>query len=219
MAVRTLAQEKRSRGSAVTRSTGASAVDWRIEAAGAFAQRTLYRLRAFVHPACPEVEEAVKRKRPVFCYRSRILCLMAAFAQNGTFGVWGEEMSGVLRAADLPAHGVGGCPGRLRRLADLPPDDRMRGWIRHAAALVNAGAGTTRKRVARAPIELPQELRDALGQRPEVLPRFEGLPPGCRREYATWGAEAKRPETRARRVAEVLALVAAGNARYGGRSA
>ncbi len=199
-------------------STEVSAVDQRIGAAGAFAQPVLRHLRALVHRACPEVEEAVKWNRPVFLYRGRMLCFMAAFAQHCTFGFWGAEMSGVLGAAGMPVEDAGGSLGRLRSLADLPPDERICGWIRHAAALADADAGKPRKRVARAPVELPQELQEALVQRPEVLMKFDGLTPGCRREYVTWIAQAKRPETRARRVAETLARVAASEARYEGRS-
>lgn len=44
-----------------------------MKAAGEFAQPILRHLRALVHRACPEVEEAVKWGRPVFLYRGRIL--------------------------------------------------------------------------------------------------------------------------------------------------
>ena len=221
MAADTLAEVRRSTGS--TGSTGTTsaevnAVDQHIEAAGAFAQPILHQLREFVHRACPKVEEAVKWNRPVFLYRGRILCFMAAFAQHCTFGFWGAEMSGVLRAAGMPVEDASGSLGRLRSLADLPPKEQMCDWIRHAAELADAGAGKARKRVARAPVELPRELQDALVQRPETLTMFGDLTPGCRREYATWIAEAKRPETRTRRVAETLARVAVGKARYGDRS-
>ena len=39
------------------------------------------------------------------------------------------------------------------------------------------------------------------------------LPPSCRREYCEWVAEAKRPETRAKRVAEAVAWMREGKRR------
>ena len=34
---------------------------------------------------------------------------------------------------------------------------------------------------------------------------FEAFPPGCRREYAEWIGDAKRDETRAKRIATTMA--------------
>lgn len=52
--------------------------------------------------------------------------------------------------------------------------------------------------------EVPPELAEALAGRPDLAAVFEGLSFSHRREYAQWIAEAKRPETRARRVAGTL---------------
>jgi hypothetical protein len=53
-------------------------------------------------------------------------------------------------------------------------------------------------------VDVPEELREALAGDPEAAAQFERLAFTHRREYAQWVAEAKRPETRARRVAETL---------------
>jgi hypothetical protein len=46
------------------------------------------------------------------------------------------------------------------------------------------------------PIELPAELAAVFGEQPEVAALYDVLPPSCRRAWATYVAEAKRPETR-----------------------
>lgn len=54
-------------------------------------------------------------------------------------------------------------------------------------------------------VELPAELAKALAAAPDARTRFEQLAFTHRREYASWIAEAKRAETRARRAEQALA--------------
>jgi hypothetical protein len=54
------------------------------------------------------------------------------------------------------------------------------------------------------PIEVPPALADALANDPDAKRAFDALSPSHRREHAQWVAEAKRDETRARRVTAVL---------------
>ncbi len=59
------------------------------------------------------------------------------------------------------------------------------------------------------PVEVPEALQAALDARPDVA-AWERLSPSCRREYADWVGEAKRPATRDRRVVSALAGIVAG---------
>lgn len=54
------------------------------------------------------------------------------------------------------------------------------------------------------PIEVPPALAAALDGETGLRASFEKLSPSRRRELATWVAEAKRDDTRARRVAQTL---------------
>jgi hypothetical protein len=82
-----------------------------------------------------------------------------------------------------------------------------------AAAGVDAG---DRVRVAMAldteprTVQPPEDLRSALEAEPGALARFEELSFTHRREYVEWVADAKRLETRTRRVAETVRRVQAG---------
>ncbi len=53
-------------------------------------------------------------------------------------------------------------------------------------------------------IELPDDLRAALEADPRILAAFEALTPSRRKEQVRGVVEAKRPETRAKRVAAVV---------------
>jgi uncharacterized protein YdeI (YjbR/CyaY-like superfamily) len=59
-------------------------------------------------------------------------------------------------------------------------------------------------------VEVPHDLARALRGAPAAKAAFDGLSYTHRKDYATWVAEAKRPETRARRVEETIRLLAAG---------
>lgn len=56
--------------------------------------------------------------------------------------------------------------------------------------------------------EVPAELSHAFAAQPLVQEAWNGLSPSCRREYAQWIAEAKKPETRNARIAKALPMIA-----------
>jgi Bacteriocin-protection, YdeI or OmpD-Associated/Domain of unknown function (DUF1905) len=53
-------------------------------------------------------------------------------------------------------------------------------------------------------VEVPEVLAEALAHDPDASEAFDSLSYTHRKEYAVWIAEAKRPETRERRVTETL---------------
>jgi uncharacterized protein YdeI (YjbR/CyaY-like superfamily) len=63
---------------------------------------------------------------------------------------------------------------------------------------------------ARPPVRVPADLRDALRADDAAWKSFQKLSFSHRREYAEWVEEAKRPETRARRIAATLERAAKG---------
>jgi uncharacterized protein YdeI (YjbR/CyaY-like superfamily) len=54
---------------------------------------------------------------------------------------------------------------------------------------------------------LPHDLQIELNDDPEAWAAFAALPPSHRREYIDWILEAKRPETRGRRVEQTMKMV------------
>ncbi len=51
---------------------------------------------------------------------------------------------------------------------------------------------------------IPADIEQALVADAAAKAAFEGLPPSHQREYLLWVSEAKRPETRARRIAGMI---------------
>ena len=184
-----------------------------------FAQPIVAHLRELVHKACPEVEETIKWSRPFFQYRGAILCNMSAFKEHCSFGFWGEEIGAVLREAAVLKEAGMGSLGRITSLADLPSDKQMLGWIRQAAAFVDSGQYTSpiaarQKVVKQKPsLDTPVEFKAALQRNKKAAAAFAAFSPSCKREYVEWIAEAKRPETRDKRIATAVEWIAEGKQR------
>jgi uncharacterized protein YdeI (YjbR/CyaY-like superfamily) len=185
-----------------------------------FAQPIMTHLRELVHKACPEVEETIKWSRPFFQYRGAILCNMSAFKEHCSFGFWGEEIGAVLRQAAVLKDGSMGSLGRITRVADLPADKKMLGWMRQAAAFVDSGQYTSpiaaRHKVvkpAKRSRETPAEFTTALQRNKKAAAVFAAFSPSCKREYVEWIVEAKRPETRDKRIATAVEWIAEGKQR------
>jgi uncharacterized protein YdeI (YjbR/CyaY-like superfamily) len=195
-------------------------VDAYINKSKPFAQPILEHLRGLVHEACPGVEETIKWSRPFFEYKGAILGNMSAFNEHCSFGFWGEEIGAVLREAEALRPGAMGSLGRIASLKDLPGDKQLLGWIRQAAAFIDSGNYTSpiaaRHKVVKAPKaapEAPTEFAVALKKDKKASAGFAALSPSCQREYIAWIADAKRPETRDKRISTAIEWIAQGKQR------
>ena len=68
-------------------------------------------------------------------------------------------------------------------------------------------------RPPKAPFTVPQDLRAAIDAVPAAKATFDGFPPSLQREYVEWVTEAKRDETRAKRLAQTVEWLAEGKRR------
>ena len=195
-------------------------IDAYIEKAQPFAQPILNHLRKLMHKACPEIEEAVKWGHPFFLYRGTIVAHMAAFKQHCAFGFWGEEIGAALREGGVVQEGAMGSLGRITTIKDLPSEKEMIGWIRQASALIDSGDHTSimagRNKLVKEPRPAPKpspEFAAALKKNRKAAVVFEAFSPSCKREYVEWIAEAKRDETRDKRIAQAVEWIAEGKQR------
>jgi uncharacterized protein YdeI (YjbR/CyaY-like superfamily) len=186
-------------------------VDAYVEKSPEFAKPILTRIRDTVHEACPEAEETLKWGFPHFTCKG-ILCSMAAFKEHCTLNFWKGDQ--VLESGVVSREAMGQF-GRLTSVKDLPPAKLLRGYVKKATALNDAGTPGPISRRARSgeEPEVPDDLRAALKRDKEARATFEGFPPGQRREYVEWITEAKRPETRAKRLATAVEWLAKGKRR------
>lgn len=182
-------------------------VDAYIARQAEFAKPILEHIRSAIHAACPEAEETLKWSSPTFMYRGEMLAHMAAFKAHAAFGFWrgslvtGEENENQTAMGQF---------GRLTSVDDLPDLEAL---IRKAVALADSGVKAPRNKTVKAPAETPEDLASALQENEAALATFEAFSPSCRREYVEWITEAKRPETRSKRVSQAVEWMAEGKKR------
>ena len=187
-------------------------IDAYIENAKPFARPVLLHLRELVHAVVPDAEEAVKWGMPHFTYRNKNVAGMAAFKAHCAFIVHGD---GRQDAGQKDGEGMGGY-GKIADLADLPDDAALAAALKDAMASIDI-RGTAqrpaRPAAAKAEIPVPQDFAAALRESPAAKATFDGLAPSQKREYLEWITEAKRDETRGKRIATSLEWLAEGKRR------
>jgi uncharacterized protein YdeI (YjbR/CyaY-like superfamily) len=185
-------------------------VDGYIAKAPAFAKPILIEIRARVHAACPEVEEAMKWRQPSFEYKG-LMCGMAAFKDYCVFGYWKAPL--VLGAAADGANAMG-YRDQIRSIADLPSKTAFKGHIEKAMALNDAGITVPKPaRAPKAPLPIPEDLAAAVKKNKKAQAAFDRFSPSHRREYVEWITEAKTDATRTRRLLQTVEWLAEGKPR------
>jgi uncharacterized protein YdeI (YjbR/CyaY-like superfamily) len=184
-------------------------VDTYIENAPEFARPILSELRKRIHAACPDVTETIKWRMPSFEYRG-LLAGMAAFKKHCSFGFWKDPLL-QKEAAHAAALAKAGC---LQTLADLPPKAAFQKVVKRAMALNAEGTVVPREMATKKVPPLHPEFVRALAANKKARAVFDAFAPSCKREYAEWIAEAKKDETRARRIEQAIDWIGAGKKRH-----
>ena len=184
-------------------------VDAYIANKAEFAQPILTHLRAILHEACPECEETIRWGMPSFTYKGKILAQFAAFKAHATFGYWNDSML----SQDEKNRSAMGQFGRLTTLDDLPDRADMVALTRKSMTLIDDGVKAPRVTGKKPPLTVPQDMRAAIDAVPAAKACFDGFAPSCQREYVEWVTEAKRDETRAKRLNQAIEWLTEGKKR------
>jgi uncharacterized protein YdeI (YjbR/CyaY-like superfamily) len=185
-------------------------VDAYIERSAEFAQPILRHLRGIVHAACSDVEETIKWGMPVFTHQG-MLCSMAAFKQHAAFGFW----KGALVIPEGENDSAMGQFGRITQVSDLPPKKVLTEYVKRAMQLNLDGVKAPRSKpaAALAAAEVPDDFAAALNKQRKARATFDAFSPSNLREYIEWINEAKRAETRQRRLDQSIEWLTEGKVR------
>jgi uncharacterized protein YdeI (YjbR/CyaY-like superfamily) len=175
-----------------------------------FARPILEHIRRVLHEAGPELDEAIKWSMPHFTYKGRLFAGMAAFKAHATFGLW---QAGAVMGETGSEREAMGQFGRLTSVEDLPPEEELKALVRRAAALADEGPAPRPKKPPKGDLPAPDDLNAALDANRGARATFDGFPPSARRDYVEWVVGAKRPETRAKRIAQSVEWLAEGKRR------
>jgi uncharacterized protein YdeI (YjbR/CyaY-like superfamily) len=186
-------------------------VDAYIEKSKDFAKPILVRIREMVHAACPDVNETIKWSSPFFDYKGQMMCAMAAFKEHCSIIFWKASLiEGVPRNGDQSR----GSFGRITSMKELPSKKEFTRYIKAAMALNDEGITVKKPKSKPKPeAKVPKELAAALEKNRKAAAAFAAFPPGQRREYCEWIGEAKREETKAKRLAQAIEWIAEGKHR------
>ncbi|HWH82884.1 MAG TPA: YdeI/OmpD-associated family protein [Burkholderiaceae bacterium] len=193
-------------------------VDAYIERAAPFARPILAQLRAAVHAGCPGAHETIKWSMPFFEHDGKILAHMAAFKQHCAFGFWkGRDVAPSAKKDEAM-----GELGRLESPADLPAKRELVAMVKQAVARIDAArddvaASAKRpaaKKAAPKTLPVPPDLAAALARNAAARATFEAFAPSKRYEYLEWLAEAKRDDTRAKRLLQTIEWLGEGKSRH-----
>jgi uncharacterized protein YdeI (YjbR/CyaY-like superfamily) len=81
----------------------------------------------------------------------------------------------------------------------------IRKYVREAAELARAGKSVPLRRDK--PLAIPAELAEALGRNKKARLNFDAMSKSCKREYAEYISEARKPQTRLRRLDKILPMI------------
>ena len=191
-------------------------VDDYIAKAATFAKPVLEHLRALVHAALPEAEEAIKWGVPHFLVNGKNIAGMAAFKAHCGFVIHGNGRQGGSEKAGRDKDEALGRFGRITGLSELPADTELVARLHQARDRVVRTGSAVAKRPARArkpDIAMPDDFAAALAATPTAQSAYDGFAPSARREYVEWITGAKAAATREKRIAEGVEWIAQGKKR------
>jgi uncharacterized protein YdeI (YjbR/CyaY-like superfamily) len=193
-----------------------NAIDGYISRSADFAKPILNHLRELVHSTCPGVEEKMKWSFPHFDYKGEMMCSMAAFKQHAVFGFWKASLMKDKSLLETARSEVAmGHLGRITSLKDLPPDKKIIAWIKEAMDLNDKGIKLPAKpkTAEKKEITVPEYFEKILTKNKKASATFSAFSYSHKKEYVEWITEAKTEETRNKRMAQAVEMMAEGKSR------
>ncbi len=195
-------------------------VDAYIEKSADFAKPVLKKFRTLMHKGCPDVTETIKWGMPSFDYKGPFAS-MASFKQHCVVGFWKAALLDDGKAASTSnttkmswgAPGREPIPAKITSIDDLPSDAKVLAIIKKAKKLNDDGVKVPKAKSAKSPLPMPKDFAASLKKSKEASANFAKFPPSHKREYIEWITEAKREETRQKRVNTAVEWIAEGKSR------
>jgi uncharacterized protein YdeI (YjbR/CyaY-like superfamily) len=190
-------------------------VDQYIKNSNPFAQPILEHLRELVHTAAPDVGEVIKWGFPNFEYKGNV-CSMAAFKAHCAFSFWkGAIMQDPHNILTITNKEAMGSLGRITSIKDLPSKKILTQYIKAAVQLNEAGIKLVKKtpKITSKEISVPEDFANILSKNKKAKEVFNKFSPSHKKEYIEWINEAKREETRNKRINTAIEWITEGKGR------
>jgi uncharacterized protein YdeI (YjbR/CyaY-like superfamily) len=173
--------------------------------AGAQWQNTLIKLRKIL--LSTELEETVKWGSPVYVLNGKNIVGLGSFKAYA--GLWfyqgsflKDEKKKLINAQEGKTKGLR--QWRFKNITEID-DDLVKAYI--FEAIENQKQGKELKPSRGKALVIPPELENALDQNKALKMQFDELSLSCKREYAEYIAEAKREDTKIRRLEKIIPMI------------
>lgn len=188
-----------------------SKVDTYIAKSQDFAQPILNKIRELVWQACPDVEETLKWGAPHFEYKG-VICSMMSFKQHCNFSFWkGTAMKDPHKLLTIMGKTSFGLIQKLKDVEDLPEDKIMLQYLAEAISINESGVKVPlQTKTDKKELTIPDYFMNAVKTDKKALETFEGFSYSNKKEYVEWVTEAKREETREKRLVTSVEWLAEG---------
>ena len=160
-----------------------------------------------------ELEETVKWSMPTYCLNGKNVLGIGAFKNH--FCLWFHNGVFLKDQYNLLINAQENKTKALRQMRFTTKDDINEGAVLAYVkeAIENQRLGKEIKPVrhtnSKKSVVIPNELKGALNSNVKLKSAFKALTPSCQREYCEYIAEAKREDTKQRRLAKITPMILA----------
>lgn len=186
-------------------------VDLFIAKSNDFAKQILEHFRNLVHSVNPNIKETIKWGMPAFELNG-IICLMAAF-KNHCAIVFpkAELMNDKSLIQNAKSEEAMGHLRKIKSINDLPSNKKLISYIKEAIKLNEQGVKIpSKKKLIQKEIQIPDYFLTALKKNKKAYKNFNAFTNSRKKEYVEWITEAKKEETKQKRIATAIEWISEG---------
>ena len=157
-----------------------------------------------------ELEECIKWGAPCYTFNGENIIGLMGF--KNYVGLWFHQGVFLKDQQNVLVNAQEGKTKALRQwrfssMEDIEPEI-VRAYLQEAVTNAKAGRKIVPEKTKA--LEMPSELLQALKNDPTAAEKFQGLRPGLQKEFATHISDAKRDDTKARRLEKILPMIKSG---------
>ena len=163
------------------------------------------------------LDETIKWNSPCYTHQGKNVVGIGGF--KSYFGLWFFQGALMDDPESLLVNAQKGKTRGMRQWRMASKNDikvqLVKRYVKEAVRVAESGLSIQPKRDL--PVEIHPLLEAALRKNRQASKAFEQMSPSCRREYANYINEAKKEETKIRRLAKIIPMIASGgglNDRY-----
>jgi uncharacterized protein YdeI (YjbR/CyaY-like superfamily) len=163
----------------------------------------LVKLRRIFRRASPKLQEAIKWGVPCYVYKGPVAGF-AAYKQHVSWGLWKSRLVNDPDAL-LDRRGIV-MGGKIANVSEIPPGSKLVGLIKQVIALNEAGIKNPKPPDPKVPADFAAAMKNSAS----AANHYAAFTPARKWQYVNWITQAKRPQTRAKRIQTAVERISEG---------